>query len=328
MVLCRTGSARTREQVVAEAVLDAGRRAGLSHHSDAAWFDLNGFLLRPLHVTRLRDATSTPSRLSVIHEPRLLPDHHLTIHRGVSVIVPSRIPFDIAALGDAGGAERALDRGWARHILNSQSSYRMLDELAGKGRKGITLMRELLDARGPDYRPNDTNLEDRFQELCRVVGLVLERQRNLADMGEWLGRVDFVSEKLMVVIEVDSALYHDAIIDRGGRRRSSGHPRSRRLPRALVHRPRDLPRPRRHAGPPPSHPFWRLICRLWPGNRAPESSSESFWRLICRLWPGNQAPERGRGYSRRSWATACQSSVLKRNDSTSTRSSSPWNMTE
>lgn len=213
MVLRRTGSPLSEGQSILGAVLDAGRRAGLSHHSDAAWFDLNGFLLRPLHVTRLRDATSTPSRLSVIHEPRLLPDHHLTIHKGVSVIVPSRIPFDIAALGDAGGAERALDRGWARHILNSQSSYRMLDELAGKGRKGITLMRELLDARGPDYRPNDTNLEDRFQELCRVVGLVLERQRNLADMGEWLGRVDFVSEKLMVVIEVDSALYHDAIID-------------------------------------------------------------------------------------------------------------------
>ena len=33
-------------------------------------------------------------------------------------------------------------------------------------------------------------------------------------MGEWLGRVDFVSEKLMLVIEVDSALYHDAIVDR------------------------------------------------------------------------------------------------------------------
>jgi very-short-patch-repair endonuclease len=32
-------------------------------------------------------------------------------------------------------------------------------------------------------------------------------------MGEWLGRVDFLSEKLKVVIEVDSALYHDALID-------------------------------------------------------------------------------------------------------------------
>jgi very-short-patch-repair endonuclease len=143
-----------------------------------------------------------------------LPDHHLTIHKGVPVTVPSRIPFDIAALGDASGAERALDRGWARHILNHSSSRGMLDDLAEKGRRGITLMRDLLDARGPDYRPNDTNLEDRFQAHCRVVGLVLERQRNLLDMGEWLGRVDFVSETLMVVIEVDSALYHDAIVDR------------------------------------------------------------------------------------------------------------------
>ena len=213
MVLRRTGSSRSDGQVAQTAVLDAGRRAALSHHPAAAWFDLNGFQLKPLHVTRLRDTTSTPSRLSAIHEPLALPDHHLTTHRGVTVTVPSRIPFDIAALGDAKGAAKALDRGWVRHILNHDSSQRMLEELAERGRKGITLMRELLDQRGPDHRPNDTNLEDRFQDLCKVVGLVLERQRNLLDKGEWLGRVDFVSEELMLVIEVDSALYHDAIID-------------------------------------------------------------------------------------------------------------------
>ena len=213
-VLCRTGAAPSEGRSALSAVLDAGRRSGLSHHPAAAWFDLNGFQLRPLHVTRLRDATSTPSRLSTIHEPRALPDHHLTTHRGVAITVPSRIPFDIAALGDAKGAERALDRGWARHILNHTSAHLMLDDLAERGRKGITLMRELLAERGPAYRPNDTNLEDRFQDLCKVVGLVVARQRNLLDMGEWLGRVDFVSEKLMIVIEVDSALYHDAIVDR------------------------------------------------------------------------------------------------------------------
>ena len=214
MVLIRTGSTRTQEQIASEAVLDAGRRAGLSHHPSAGWFALNGFRRGPLHVIRLRDATSTPSRLAVIHEPRLLPDHHLTVHRGVRVTVPSRIPFDIAALGDARGAERALDRAWARHLLNHASTTRMLEELAGKGRKGITLMRELLAERGPDYRPNDTNVEDRLEELARAVGLSLERQRDLAAMGEWLGRVDFVDEKRKVVIEVDSALYHDALIDR------------------------------------------------------------------------------------------------------------------
>jgi very-short-patch-repair endonuclease len=89
----------------------------------------------------------------------------------------------------------------------------MLDELAGSGRRGITLMRELLAVRGPDYRPNDTGLEDRFQELARAVGFRFERQRNLCDMGEWLGRVDFLDEGRMLVVEVDSALYHDALID-------------------------------------------------------------------------------------------------------------------
>jgi very-short-patch-repair endonuclease len=142
-----------------------------------------------------------------------LPDHHLTVHRGVVVVVPSRIPFDIAALGDAFGAERSVDRGWTLGLLNHASSNRMLEELACRGRKGITLMRELLDARGPDYRPNDTGVEDRFQELARPVGFRFERQRNLCDMGEWLGRVDFLDEQRRIVAEVDSALYHEALID-------------------------------------------------------------------------------------------------------------------
>jgi very-short-patch-repair endonuclease len=214
LTLRRIGSPTTLQQKVSIAVLDAGQRAGLSHHSDGAWFGLDGFRLRPFHVTRLRDATSTPSRLARIHEPRLLPDHHLTVHRGVTVVVPSRIPFDIASLGDARGAERALDRAWGKHLLNHSSSMQMLDDLAERGRKGITLMRELLAARGPGYRPNDTGLEDRFQELARPVGFRFDRQRNLCGMGEWLGRVDFLDERRQVVAEVDSALYHEALIDK------------------------------------------------------------------------------------------------------------------
>ena len=212
-VLRRVGSPATREQRAAAAVLDAGPVAGLSCHAGGAWFSLRGFQLFPLHVSRHRDSTGMPARLSIIHEPRLLPDHHLTTHRGVRVTVPSRIPFDIAAMGDAGGAARALDRAWTRHLLNHASVAKMLDELAGKGRTGITLMRGLIAERGPNYRPNDTGLEDRFQELARPVGFRFERQRNLCDMGEWLARVDFLDEGRKLVAEVDSAEHHDAMID-------------------------------------------------------------------------------------------------------------------
>lgn len=214
-VLRLTGSPRTRGQRAMEAVLDAGADAALSHSSAAAWWRLPGFSLGALEVMRARNSTSPPARLSrVVHEPRLFPEHHRTVLDRVRVTVPSRIPFDVAGT-QPWRAEKALDRAWARNLLSFRSSMTMLGELAERGRTGISLMRELLAARGPDYRPNDTNLEDRFQQLAREAGLDdLERQRNLCDR-EWLGRVDFVSRRRMLVIEVDSALYHEALIDEG-----------------------------------------------------------------------------------------------------------------
>jgi len=212
-VLRRVGSFRSRGQRVIETVLDAGEHAALSHRSDAAWWRLNGFDLADLEVTRLRNTRSQPARLArIVHEPRCFPEHHRTVLDGVPVVVASRIPFDLAAT-QPWLAEKALDRAWTKNVLSHQSVNLMLQELAERGRRGITLMRELLDDRGPDYRPNDTNLEDRFQQLAHEAGLYdLERQRQLLGR-EWLGRVDFLSRRLRLVIEVNSAYYHAALID-------------------------------------------------------------------------------------------------------------------
>jgi very-short-patch-repair endonuclease len=213
MVLRMAGSPASRGQRVMEAVLDAGAGTALSHRSCAAWWRVRGFILRDIEVVRLRGSNSIPARLArVVHEPRCLPPHHLTVLDGVPVTIPSRIPFDLAGT-QPWLAEKALDRAWAMNLLTFKSSTAMLDDLAERGRRGITLMRELLAARGPDYRPNDTNLEDRFQELAREAGFHdLVRQRELLGR-EWIGRVDFVNERRRLVIEVDSALYHGALID-------------------------------------------------------------------------------------------------------------------
>ncbi len=213
MLLRRIGSPPSRGQRAIAAVLDAGIGSALSHRSAAAWWRLRGFNLHDLEVTRLRNTNSIEPRLArMVHEPRCFPAHHRTVLDGVPIVVPSRIPFDLAAT-QHWLAEKALDRAWAANLLSYRSSMLMMDDLAERGRRGITLMRELLAVRGPDYRPNDTNLEDRFQQLAREAGLHdLERQRNLLDR-EWLGRVDFVDERRMLVIEVDSAFCHGALID-------------------------------------------------------------------------------------------------------------------
>jgi len=212
-VLRLAGSPRSRGQRVMEAVLDAGETAALSHRADAAWWRLAGFNLADLEITRLRNASSQPTRLArIIHEPRCFPEHHRTILDGVPVVVASRIPFDLAAT-QPWLAEKALDRAWAMNLLNHWSVTALLQELAERGRPGIRQMRELLAECGPEYRPNDSNLEDRFQQLAREAGLHdLERQRQLLGR-EWLGRGDFLSRRLQTVIEVNSALYHAALID-------------------------------------------------------------------------------------------------------------------
>ncbi len=213
MVLRRRGSRPSRGQRVIEAVLDAGANTALSHRSAAAWWRVRGFHLADIEVTRLRSTNSIPARLAgTIHEPRSFPAHHRTVLDGIPIVVPSRIPFELAATYPW-LAEKALDRAWVANLLSYRSMVAMLDDLSAKGRKGIVLVRELLAARGPDYRPNDTNLEDRFQELAREAGLYdLQRQRNLLDR-EWLGRVDFLDQKRRLVIEVDSAFCHGALID-------------------------------------------------------------------------------------------------------------------
>jgi very-short-patch-repair endonuclease len=213
IVLVVAGSPRSRGQWVMEAVLDAGDGSRLSHESVAAWWRLRGFHLHSTEVIRLRSTNSIPARLAdVIHEPRCLPDHHCTVLDGVPVTIPSRIPFDLAGT-KPWLAEKALDRAWAANLLTHRSCEAMLDDLAERGRRGITLMRELLAARGPDYRPNDTNLEDRFQQLAREAGWYdLIRQREVLGR-EWIGRVDFVDEERRIVFEVDSALCHGALID-------------------------------------------------------------------------------------------------------------------
>lgn len=130
----------------------------------------------------------------------------------VPVVVPSRIPFDLAAT-QPWLAAKALDRAWGKDYVSYASMMAMLAELAGRGRRGVKHVRELMEQRGPDYHPNDTNLEDRFQELAHEAGWYdLERQRHLCGR-EWLGRVDFLSRRRKLVIEVNSAFCHGALID-------------------------------------------------------------------------------------------------------------------
>lgn len=181
-VLLVAGAPVTDDARLMAAVLDTGSDACVARESAAASWRLPGFRLD-----------------------------------GVPVTTPTRTLFDLAAAPDVSELRmaRLIDTAWARRLVSHASLTSMLDELAGKGRPGIVLMRELLEERPADHVPPESNTEARFEEIARLAGLrQLERQVDVGGDDGWIGRVDFIDRRRRLVIEVGDALFHGSLTDR------------------------------------------------------------------------------------------------------------------
>jgi len=205
------GSPDTVEQRAVVATL--ALRGALSHQCSSAWWGLPGFKVTPLQVVRLRPGSSKRSPLARLHRPvRLLPQH-LTEWRDVGVTRPARTLFDLAAVDDPDRVERTYDTMWSRGLVNPGLMDRTLTELQGRGRPGIQLMRRLIDDRRGLTQPTGSRLERRFERLNERAAIPrLRRQVEVGD-DDWVGRMDFVGRERALVVEVDSALHHAALLD-------------------------------------------------------------------------------------------------------------------
>jgi very-short-patch-repair endonuclease len=212
------GSVRTDEQAALAAVFDAGFHAALSHGSAAALWGLPGFSIRPVDVTVPRGSMPTGARLARVHRVRAFAESHRTVLDGIPVVRPELLALQICGSLHPGRAERALDNLWSKRLLSGPSTRRVLDEVAASGVRGVRLLRQLLDDRGPRYVPPASSLEARFARILRDSGEPpMERQVDLGDAQQWCGRVDFAdppSDGPRALMEVDSERYHSALVDR------------------------------------------------------------------------------------------------------------------
>jgi very-short-patch-repair endonuclease len=216
-VLVRRGAHPSHERRFMAAALDVGHDSFVSGPSSAALWKTSGFShlhVRTIDVSRPRDGTGRPSQLARIHEVRDLGPGHVTLLDGIPVSTPSRLIFELAASVDPRRVARACDDLWARNLTNHKLLHRMLDDWADHGRAGTVAMREILAKRPPGYMPPATNLESRFAFLAERYGLGPFRRQ--VDLGgeEWIGRVDFLHVRLPLVVEVQSRLYHEALLDK------------------------------------------------------------------------------------------------------------------
>ena len=192
------------------AVLHAGPDAVASHEAAAWLWGLPGFGPGAIDVTRERRITDG----SQPHRPRLLLPHHVTEVRGVPVTSLPVTIFHLAGQPDV--RPQRIARIVATVVGHSPTLLPVFDqtlvELAKSGRRGITLMREVL-ANQDRSGIKTTGLERRFEHILRQAGQApMERQ---VDVGghSWIGRVDYLDRDLLLIAEVDSITFHSSHAD-------------------------------------------------------------------------------------------------------------------
>ena len=210
-VLRRVGSPPSDDQSTMAGILDCGSTAVLSHRSAAAWWGLTGFDLLPATVTRTASSRRS-SDLATVHRVRVLPPKWVTTLRGGPIVRPEMLALQLYAVCNAKRAERAVERLWSMRLLSGPSIGVFLDDVGARGRNGTAGLRRYLEVRGPNYVPSASSLESRAGQILGDAGIAVRQQ---VDAGSevWVGRVDFCHVEQPLVIEVQSEMYHGALID-------------------------------------------------------------------------------------------------------------------
>jgi very-short-patch-repair endonuclease len=196
-------------------LFDAGVGSVLSHRAALGHWGLPGFRLVPTHCCVLRSGPPRTGRGAIAHRVRSLPADDVTVLEGIPVVRPGLALLQISAEEHPGRVERALDNAWSMRLVSFDTLQGVLARNARRGRTGVTLLRDLVEARGPDYVPPASGLEARFASILQAAGLPsMRRQVDTGDEQSWIGRVDFAAGDLPLVVEVNSQRFHDAHLDR------------------------------------------------------------------------------------------------------------------
>ena len=193
---------------VLAACLVPGAGAIASHRS-AAW--VWGLLDDEPDVVEIAVRRALDHRLRgvIVHRATDLLPEDTTVRGAVPCTNPMRTLVDLAAVAPIGITARALDQARHQRLVTLAAVRRVLDRVARKGRRGVLVMRQLLDERVDPSRPSGI-FEARFASVVRRFSLpapVPEYDVH-GDDGRWIARVDFAYPEVKLFIELDGLETH------------------------------------------------------------------------------------------------------------------------
>lgn len=214
-----TGSADGWRQSLLVACFAWGAGAAASHRGGAPLWSLAGCAAGVVELTVPPNRNRAGPGL--VHRGAL-PVADVTLVDAIPVTTPARTLIDLAAVVPADDLEEALDDALRRGLVSIRRMRWRLDELARRGRPGVTAIRRLLEARDPSMAIPESVLERRLLRTLRGSGLpapVLQHEIRIG--GRLIAIVDFAYPDVRLAIEADGFRWH------AGRRRFD-HDRERR----------------------------------------------------------------------------------------------------
>jgi very-short-patch-repair endonuclease len=165
-----------------------------------------------------------PEREHVIHRSTDLTADDVTEAVGIPMTTVTRSLVDVGIPWGHGLASRALDEAVRRQLTDLTTVANQLHKVARRGRRGVGVMRSVLEDRLGWAGITQSQLEDEYLRITRLAGLTPpETQvRIVRRGGRLIARVDFLYPKVRLVVELDGERYHtDRDTFRNDRRRQN-----------------------------------------------------------------------------------------------------------
>jgi predicted transcriptional regulator of viral defense system len=159
-----SGSPNTWLQRVMAALLAAGPRAWVSHHSSAALHHLTGYPPGCIELTTMHRRIINGV---IVHKTKRYPPFFPISVEGVTTADVNLTLLDLAAVDAIERVEEAMEDALARRLTSVRKLEWFLTRAAGRGVQGSTVLKKLLDFRLPGEEVPQSVMESRMDRLIR-----------------------------------------------------------------------------------------------------------------------------------------------------------------
>ncbi len=198
----------TWESRLLAATLAFGPGAAASHRSAVGLWGLHGFRALTVEVSRPSSGDVNCPGVVAHRAPDLRPAH-VRVKRGVPVTGPARTLVDLGAVASPSFVARCVEEWLADRVVTIGALQAAVAEHAGKGRRGVGVLRRLLETRVLGDLRADSGVEALLAQVLARHGVPVPELHHEVRVGRGtVAELDYAYPAARVALEVDGYGVH------------------------------------------------------------------------------------------------------------------------